>query len=74
MEHQHTIADLQRIIDANGLRFLGFVVPAEVLSNYRAQFPNDPAAIELDNWAQFEAANPETFRTMYQFWTQKVRA
>lgn len=71
VEHQHTITDLQRMISDNGLRFAGFVVRPEILADYRRRFPEDAAATDLDNWQAFEEANPSTFRTMYQFWTQK---
>jgi len=35
------------------------------------QFPGDPEMANLDNWHQFETANPRTFRGMYLFWVQK---
>jgi hypothetical protein len=38
---------------------------------YRNRFPEDPAAINLRNWARFEVDNPDTFLGMYQFWVQK---
>jgi hypothetical protein len=41
------------------------------LAAYRARFPDDPAAVNLDHWQQFEADNPDTFAGMYQFWVQK---
>lgn len=72
MEHQHTTADLARILANNDLRLLGFSLPQEVLAAYRARFPSDPAAVDLDNWATFEADHPATFAGMYQFWAQKA--
>jgi hypothetical protein len=38
---------------------------------YKHRFPNDPAAINLDQWSIYEEENPVTFIGMYQFWTQK---
>jgi SAM-dependent methyltransferase len=70
-EHEMTIADLQRIVDENGLTFLGFAHTPEVKAAYRAMFPDDPRGLELSGWAAFEAANPMTFAGMYQFWLEK---
>ena len=50
---------------------LGFALDEASLAAYRARFADDPAAISLDNWQQFEADNPDTFAGMYQFWVQK---
>jgi hypothetical protein len=55
----------------NGLTFLGFETGENVLALYRARFPHDPAALDLANWAAFEAGRPATFAAMYQFWVQK---
>jgi 2-polyprenyl-3-methyl-5-hydroxy-6-metoxy-1,4-benzoquinol methylase len=68
-ERQFDVAELQHLI--GGFRFLGFALPPEVLSAYREMFPDDPAAVDLRNWAAFEAKKPDTFRGMYQFWLQK---
>jgi 2-polyprenyl-3-methyl-5-hydroxy-6-metoxy-1,4-benzoquinol methylase len=70
-EHQLSTADLRRILDESGLRLGGFMLPPEVITAYRSRFPDDPAAVNLDNWHAFEADRPETFRTMYKFWAQK---
>lgn len=70
-EHQSEVSDVRRMIDENGLRLIGFILPPEVLLAYRRAYPSDPAALNLDNWAEFEARHPQTFRNMYQFWLQK---
>jgi 2-polyprenyl-3-methyl-5-hydroxy-6-metoxy-1,4-benzoquinol methylase len=68
-EHQHTIADLRRILDENGLTFLGFAQFdfRQVRDAYTARFPHDPAGLDLDAWDAFEAEHPGTFGRMYQF-------
>jgi SAM-dependent methyltransferase len=71
-EHQHTIPELREMLDAAGLRFLGFILPPETLNAYRQAFPDDPAATRLDNWSDFEDRHPQTFAMMYQFWAQKA--
>lgn len=70
-EVRFTIPRLAALIDGAGLRFLGFQVEADVLAAYRAAFPQDLAALDLANWARFEADRPGAFAGMYQFWVQK---
>lgn len=70
-ESQHDLPGIRRMLDENGLRLLGFQVPPGVSRAYRKAYPDDPAAIDLAHWDAFEAAHPQTFRGMYQFWLQK---
>jgi SAM-dependent methyltransferase len=57
----------------NGLKMLGIDLDAPVLLAYRKRFPRDAAAIDLDNWAAFEADHPSTFDGMVQFWVQRAQ-
>ena len=41
-----------------------------VVDRYRARFPDDLGALNLDNWSRFEIDNPNTFVGMYQFWVK----
>lgn len=68
-EHQFTIPQIVAFLAENGFTFLGFETPAR--ANYLRRFPQDKAAINLENWAVFENENPATFAQMYQFWIQK---
>ncbi len=70
-EHRYTPQGIKTLLADAGLEFRGFQVPAAVLDAYRRTYPPDPAGLELDNWDAFEAAHPDTFRTMYQFWCVK---
>lgn len=70
-EHEMSIADIRRMLAETSLKFLGFAVDAPVAAAYRREFPDDPAALDLTNWAAFEARHPATFIGMYQFWAQK---
>ena len=72
-EHWLTIPDLRRMLDENGLRFLGFAQFSfqHVRDAYVAKFPHDPAGVDLDAWQAFEAEHPGTFGRMYQFWGEK---
>jgi hypothetical protein len=52
-----------------GLEFLGFEFEyAATRLQYLGEFPLDPAATSLANWAEFETRHPDTFAAMYQFW------
>lgn len=69
-EHQFSIPQIADFLREAGFAFLGFETPAR--SSYLRRFPEDRAATNLANWATFEAENPATFATMYQFWIQKT--
>jgi SAM-dependent methyltransferase len=56
----------------NGLKVLGVDLDAPILLAYRKRFAHDAAAIDLDNWAAFEADHPSTFDGMVQFWIQRT--
>jgi 2-polyprenyl-3-methyl-5-hydroxy-6-metoxy-1,4-benzoquinol methylase len=70
-EHCLTLDQIESFLSESGLHFLGFELDSPVLQQYRIRFPGDPAAINLRNWARFEADNPDTFFGMYQFWIQR---
>jgi tetratricopeptide (TPR) repeat protein/SAM-dependent methyltransferase len=70
-EHRLTLGQIESFLAESGLHFIGFNLDPRVLHQYRARFTDDPSGINLRNWACFEAANPDTFAGMYQFWIQK---
>jgi Flp pilus assembly protein TadD/SAM-dependent methyltransferase len=70
-EHRFTLPRIKDFLAVSGLEFLGFEHDAGVLQRYRAQFPDDPAATNLDHWDAFERQHPHTFARMYQFVVQK---
>jgi len=70
-EQRLTLDEIESFLTDCGLSFLGFQLDPQVLQQYRTRFPDDPAAINLRNWARFEADNPDTFIGMYQFWIQR---
>lgn len=70
-EHQHDVADIQRIVGENDLEFLGFVQFPQLKPYYLAMFPDDPEGLDLANWDRFEAAYPMAFGRMFQFWMAK---
>jgi SAM-dependent methyltransferase len=70
-EHEMEVSDLRRMLAENGLRFGGFILGQDALDAYHAAFPDDPAGVNLENWAAFEPRHPMTFQAMYQFWARK---
>lgn len=70
-EHRLTLGQIESFIAECGLQFLGFELAPNVLLQYRARFPDDLTATNLSNWTLFEADNPDTFASMYNFWIQK---
>ena len=73
-EHRYTPTQLRSLIDGAGLEFLGFEFTSpKPLAGYRARFPGDATAIDLDNWAAFELENPSLFSNCYRFWVRHRR-
>jgi tetratricopeptide (TPR) repeat protein/2-polyprenyl-3-methyl-5-hydroxy-6-metoxy-1,4-benzoquinol methylase len=70
-ENRLTLDRIESFLSEWGLHFLGFELDPSLLHQYRTRFTDDPAGINLCNWARFEADNPDTFVAMYQFWIQK---
>lgn len=70
-EHRYTPARIAAELRELDLEFLGFEIDARVRRAYLERFPGDPAAVDLGNWARFEAERPETFAAMYQFWARR---
>ena len=73
-EHHFDLEGIASALSRLRLRFVGFEHedPGTALRYARAH-PDDPAQTSLENWAAFEAAHPETFNGMYQFWCEKPR-
>ena len=74
-EHHFDLEGVASALARLGLRFVGFEheVPGTALA-FARMFPGDPSQTSLSNWAVFEAAHPETFNAMYQFWCEKPAA
>jgi SAM-dependent methyltransferase/Tfp pilus assembly protein PilF len=71
-EHRMTLRQIGAFLAENGLTLLGFELDRHTLRRYRAAFPDDATMTDLACWDRFEAANPDTFTGMYQFWLQKA--
>ena len=71
-EHSTNLPQIARFLIDNKLQFLGFNHATHILRRYHQLFPEDSAMIDLALWDRFEAGNPRTFVSMYQFWVQKT--
>jgi 2-polyprenyl-3-methyl-5-hydroxy-6-metoxy-1,4-benzoquinol methylase len=69
-EHRFTLPQIKAMLEGLGLRVVELEFPdsGETLARYRARFPQDPGALDLDNWHRLEQEFPDTFARMYQFW------
>ncbi len=65
-EHRFTCLGLKEMIEALDLSLLNMGVRAiNRKKQYLEQYPDDPKAINLENWHEFEQQNPRTFTLMY---------
>ena len=67
VEHRFTIQEIVAFLDEQRLSFLGFELDPKSVEQFQQQFPDAGALLDLEYWDSFEAANPLTFRNMYQF-------
>ncbi len=72
-EHRFTISRIASALNELALEFIGFTgfSAYRVLSRYRERFPQDEHMTNLNLWDEFERDNPDTFRSMYQFFAYK---
>jgi trans-aconitate methyltransferase len=70
-EHRFDLLEIKEMLSVLGLSFEGFYISTEILAKYRAMFPTDPAAADLERWHTFELRHPETFASMYIFLCSK---
>ncbi|MCK5229966.1 MAG: class I SAM-dependent methyltransferase, partial [Desulfobulbaceae bacterium] len=72
-ECHFTIPQISDALNEFRLSFLGFHFEDKtIVKKYLNRFPDDPYAVSLSNWNEFEMQTPDTFRHMYRFWTQKT--
>ena len=68
-EHRFSLPEIANMLTTLRLDFLGFEFEfAATRLAYMREFPDDPAATSLKNWAEFESRHPDAFAAMYQFW------
>lgn len=71
-EHRMTLPQIQEMMDKLGLTCLSVNMPtAAHLLGYEKTFPQDTLRNNLLNWHSYEIQHPDSFVSMYQFWSQK---
>ena len=71
-EHRYTLEQIQEMLTALGLEFLGFdFASPELPRRYMTANPGDPAMIDLAAWARYERTHSDIFAGMYVFWCRK---
>ena len=72
-EHRFMLPQIEAALKALDLKFLGFEMRDQsTLRKFRKSHPSRRALTSLDLWHEFELKNPNTFRSMYQFWCKDV--
>ena len=70
-EQWYTLPEIEYMLAELGLEFVGFELEESAhLHDYLMHYPDDPDAIMLGNWHQFELQYPQLFASMYQFWVR----
>lgn len=65
-EHRFTCLTIKEMIDSLDLSLLHISSRAiNKKTQYLQQYPDDPKAVNLENWHEFEQQNPNTFTLMY---------
>ena len=70
-EHSFSIPEIATIIKKYKLEFLGFS-ESFIKNHYSKIYKDDKKNILLDNWANYEKVNPDSFSSMYSFWVKKI--
>lgn len=71
VEHQYTIPELGQCLKELGLEFRGFELPGLLQDRFWSKFPDGHKWLDLEAWAEFEQAHPNTFGSLYSFWCRK---
>lgn len=70
-EHRMTLPEIKSFVTTNALQFTGFILPGQVVQQFRARFADPSAITDLDCWHAYERDAPATFAGMYQFGVRK---
>ena len=72
-EQRYTLPQIEQTLKSLQLNFLGFEMEdRKPLSRFRESHPDRDCLTSLSLWHEFELDNPDTFKSMYQFWCQKL--
>ncbi len=71
-EHRFTLPQIEADLRALDLEFLGFDLKDQhAMSRFKQSHPEKQSLSSLELWHAFECQNPDTFKSMYQFWCRK---
>ena len=72
-EHHFTLPKIEAALQTLKLSFLGFEIRDQsAFRAFKEAHPDRKDLNSLDLWYKFELENPDTFRSMYQFWCKKM--
>ena len=69
-EHQFSLSQIDRLLDAANIRFCGFENPS-LIEKFRTFHGDSSSIYDLGAWQALEAQDQSLFTGMYQFWCQK---
>jgi len=67
-EHELTLPEIKRMLDAAGLGLVGFELEPARYDAFARSFPDPAALTDFGAWQDYEERNPDTFAEMYRFW------
>ena len=70
-EHKFGLPEIADFLTAHDLELIGFEVEAAALRQYTQKFPADASKTDIANWHSLEQQDPDTFKSMYQFWVRR---
>jgi Tfp pilus assembly protein PilF/SAM-dependent methyltransferase len=70
-EHRFDLPRIAEAMQVHRLQLLGFELDPARRRAFEAMFPNPDARRDFAAWDRFEAAHPDAFAGMYQFWLRK---
>jgi hypothetical protein len=71
-EHTFTLPQIAGCLEALGLQLLEIECNAISRERFGSMFPDAAARTDPQAWDRFEAAYPDTFKGMIQFWCGKA--
>lgn len=70
-EHQYTLPAISALLQAIGLRLIGFDAPSDVMNAFARTYGPAADTLDLGLWDALEAQDPTLFIGMYLLWCQK---
>jgi hypothetical protein len=65
------LEEIAEYLSQNRLVFRGFTIEPQVAAEFAAEYTRQPLPGLLNDWSEFERANPRTFDGMYRLWVER---